>query len=275
VRHVIAVASGKGGVGKSTTAVNLALAMSARHRRVGILDADIYGPSIPRLLGLDPALASSSSATPSSSAAPSRSPSWLKPQVRNGKLVPLENYGVGCMSLGFLVDPGVAMAWRGPMVMSALDQLLFDVDWGHAGTLDVLVVDMPPGTGDIHLSLTQRISLSGGVVVSTPQDLALMDARRGADMFAKVGVPVLGVVENMSSFTCPACGEVTPLFGQGGAERTARELGLRFLGGVPLHLHIRECSDAGEPVTALEPHSPLARHYALLADQILAQLDGE
>mmetsp|Transcript_34400 Transcript_34400/g.86390 ORF Transcript_34400/g.86390 Transcript_34400/m.86390 type:complete len:334 (-) Transcript_34400:269-1270(-) len=274
VRHVIAVASGKGGVGKSTTAVNLALAMSARHRRVGVLDADISGPSIPRLLGLDAALISEPGASTVDDS-PSRRD--LRPTVRDGKLVPLENYGVRCMSIGFLVEPDVAVAWRGPMVMSALDQLLFDVRWAgdDEAPLDVLVVDLPPGTGDVHLSLMQRVSLSGGVVVSTPQDLALMDARRGAALFAKMQVPVLGLVENMSSFACPACGEVTPLFGCGGAESTARRMRLPFLGGVPLHLRLRETSDAGTPVTVLEPTSPLAQHYVLIADQILAQLDEQ
>lgn len=227
VRSVVAVASGKGGVGKSTVAVNLAVALAQSGLTVGLLDADIYGPSLPRMLGLE-----------------------RKPEVRGGKMIPLEAWGVKCMSIGFLVDGDAAMVWRGPMATGALTQMLGQVEWGE---LDVLVVDMPPGTGDIQLTLAQKARLAGAVVVSTPQDIALIDARRGVKMFSQVNVPVLGIVENMSYFSCPHCGGRTDLFGHGGAAAEAARIGVPFLGEVPLLLEIRETGDAGTPVCAAAP----------------------
>ena len=217
VAHIIAVASGKGGVGKSTTAVNLAVALAQQGLRVGLLDADIYGPSLPRMLGLS-----------------------RKPEVVDGQMIPLEAWGLKVMSIGFLVDADTAMIWRGPMVMGALEQMMGQVAWG---ALDVMVVDMPPGTGDAQLTMAQRVSLSGAVIVSTPQDIALIDARRGVRMFEKTLVPVLGIIENMSVFCCPNCGHATPLFGHGGARREAETLGVPFLGEVPLLLDIRTTGD--------------------------------
>ena len=225
VRAVVAVASGKGGVGKSTLACNLAVALAAAGQRVGLLDADIYGPSAPKLFGLSG-----------------------RPTLRDGRLLePMEAHGVKVMSIGFLVDETSAMIWRGPMVTSALTQLLREVAWGE---LDVLIVDMPPGTGDAQLTMAQTVPLAGAVIVSTPQDLALIDARRGVAMFQKVEVPILGIVENMSSFVCPCCGTVSDVFGKGGARREAEALGVPFLGEVPLAGAIRELSDAGRPVVA-------------------------
>ncbi len=247
VRHIIAVASGKGGVGKSTTAVNFALALQARGLKIGVLDADIYGPSMPRLLGIKG-----------------------KPQQLAGdKLAPMEAYGLKVMSMGFLVDEETPMIWRGPMVMSALSQMLKDVAWGE---LDVLVVDMPPGTGDAQLTMAQQVPLAGAVIVSTPQDLALIDARKGLNMFRKVDVPVLGIVENMSTFVCPHCGSATDIFAHGGAKSEAERLGVPFLGEVPLTLAIRETSDAGKPVVASDPKSPAAEAYRNIAEIAWAEL---
>jgi ATP-binding protein involved in chromosome partitioning len=248
VKHIVAVASGKGGVGKSTTAVNLAVALAQQGHRVGLLDADIYGPSLPRMLGLS-----------------------AKPELRDGSMVPLRAWGLQAMSIGFLVDPDTAMIWRGPMVMGALEQMMGQVHWG---ALDVLVVDMPPGTGDAQLTMAQRVSLSGAVIVSTPQDIALIDARRGVRMFEKTLVPVLGLIENMSTFNCPNCGHVTELFGHGGARREAEALGIPFLGEVPLLLDIRVKGDAGTPITAAAPDSAAAKAFAAIAARVWDGLAG-
>jgi ATP-binding protein involved in chromosome partitioning len=248
VANIIAVASGKGGVGKSTTAVNFALALKEQGLRVGILDADIYGPSMPRLLGLK----------------------GQPQQVSGNKLAPMEAYGLKVMSMGFLVDEETPMIWRGPMVMSALSQMLKDVAWGE---LDVLVVDMPPGTGDAQLTMAQQVPLAGAVIVSTPQDLALIDARKGLNMFRKVNVPVLGIVENMSTFICPHCGEPSNIFGHGGARAEALRLGVPFLGEVPLTLEIRETSDEGRPVVATNPSSPAAEAYREIAARAFSELE--
>jgi len=246
---MIAVASGKGGVGKSTTAVNLALGLQAIGLKVGILDADIYGPSQPRLLGLNG-----------------------RPQVAGGnKLRPMEAYGLKAMSMGFLVDEGTPIIWRGPMVVSALTQMLRDVTWGD---LDALVIDMPPGTGDVQLTMAQQVPLSGAIIVSTPQDLALIDARKGLNMFRKVDVPVLGIIENMSFFVCPKCGERSDIFGHGGAKLEAEKLGIAFLGGVPLHMDIRQTSDEGQPITATSPNGPHAKIYRDIATRAWAELNA-
>ena len=247
VRWIIAVASGKGGVGKSTTACNLALAMAALGLKVGVLDADIYGPSMPKLFQLKG-----------------------QPRILTGRtLAPLEGYGVKVMSIGFVVDVDKAMVWRGPMVASAITQMLRDVAWGE---LDVLVVDLPPGTGDAQLTLAQNTPLAGAVIVSTPQDLALIDARRGAAMFREVGVPLLGLVENMSYFVCDDCGKRHHIFGHGGARAEAERLGVPFLGEVPLDPEIRERSDAGLPVVVTDPDGPHALIYRDIASRILADL---
>jgi len=249
ISAVIAVASGKGGVGKSTTALNLALGLRDLGLRVGLLDADIYGPSIPRLTGLRE-----------------------KPELNDErKMIPLQRFGLSIMSIGFLVEEDTAMIWRGPMVMSAITQMLRDVAWG---TLDVLVVDMPPGTGDAQLTLAQNVPLKGAVIVSTPQDLSLIDARRGLAMFRKVNVPVLGIVENMSYFQCPHCGERSDIFGHGGARHEAERLGVPFLGEVPLHMSIRATSDAGNPVVESEPDGPHAEVYRAIAANVRDQLQG-
>jgi ATP-binding protein involved in chromosome partitioning len=248
VANIIAVASGKGGVGKSTTAVNLALGLHAKGLKVGVLDADIYGPSMPRLLGLK---------------------GQPQQQLGGNKLEPMVAYGLKVMSMGFLVDEETPMIWRGPMVMSALSQMLKDVAWGE---LDVLVVDMPPGTGDAQLTMAQQVPLAGAVIVSTPQDLALIDARKGLNMFRKVNVPVLGIVENMSTFICPHCGERSDIFGHGGAKSEAERLGVPFLGEVPLTLVIRETSDQGRPIVVSEPSSPGAIAYRQIADRTWAEL---
>ena len=245
-RFVIAVASGKGGVGKSTTAVNLAVALAAAGRRVGLLDADVHGPSIPTMLGAHD-----------------------RPPVQDGAIVPAEAWGVRALSLGMMVDRDAAMIWRGPMVMGALEQLMGQAAWGR---LDVMVVDMPPGTGDAQLTMAQRVNLAGAVIVSTPQDLALHDARRGVRMFEKTGVPILGLVENMSMFCCPNCGHETALFGHGGARREAAALGVPFLGEVPLLLEVREAADRGTPIVAAAPDSPAARAYRAIADAVWARL---
>jgi ATP-binding protein involved in chromosome partitioning len=247
IEAIIAVASGKGGVGKSTTAVNLALALKANGLRVGILDADVYGPSMPRLLGI----------------------TGRPQQIENRIIVPMENFGIKVMSMGFLVDEGTAMIWRGPMVQSALMQMLREVAWGD---LDVLVVDMPPGTGDAQLTMAQQVPLSGAVIVSTPQDLALIDARKGLNMFNKVEVPVLGIVENMSYFIAPDTGNRYDIFGHGGARAEAEAIGVPFLGEVPLTISIREHSDAGTPVVVAEPDSPQTAVYLSIAEKVWAQV---
>ncbi|MGD9786091.1 MAG: iron-sulfur cluster carrier protein ApbC [Hyphomicrobiaceae bacterium] len=251
VRHLVAVASGKGGVGKSTTAVNLALGFKSNGLKVGILDADIYGPSQPRLLGL--------------SGQPDRMPD-------SNALRPMVGYGIKAMSMGFLIDEGTPVVWRGPMVVSALNQMLRDVAWGD---LDVIVIDMPPGTGDVQLSMAQQVPLSGAVIVSTPQDLALIDARKGLNMFRKVDVPVLGIIENMSFFVCSKCGERHEIFGHGGAEKEASKLGVPFLGGIPLHIDIRSKSDAGQPITATEPDGVHAQIYRELAAKVWQQVESQ
>jgi ATP-binding protein involved in chromosome partitioning len=247
VKHIIAVASGKGGVGKSTTAVNLALGLAANGVSTGLLDADIYGPSMPRMLDVKE-----------------------KPESIDGKqLKPIERYGIKTMSIGYIVAEDTPMIWRGPMVSSALEQMLRDVQWGE---LDVLVVDMPPGTGDAQLTLAQRVALAGAVIVSTPQDIALVDARKGLNMFRKVAVPVLGIVENMSYFLCPKCGERSEIFGHGGAREEADKLGVPFLGEVPLHLDIRTTSDSGHPIVVAQPESAHAQVYKNIAGRVWKQL---
>jgi ATP-binding protein involved in chromosome partitioning len=250
VEAIIAVASGKGGVGKSTTAVNLALALRDLGLKVGILDADIYGPSLPKLLAIRE-----------------------KPETAGGnRLKPIERYRMPVMSIGFLIEEETPMIWRGPMVMSALTQMLREVEWG---TLDVLVVDMPPGTGDAQLTMAQQVPLKGAVIVSTPQDLALIDARRGIAMFRRVNVPILGIVENMSTFICPHCGTRSDIFGHGGARHEAERLSVPFLGEVPLDMTIRENSDAGRPVVAVAPDGLLAKAYRDIAARVREQLAGE
>lgn len=249
IAAIIAVASGKGGVGKSTTAVNLALALRELGLKVGLLDADIYGPSLPKLLAIDE-----------------------KPETAGGtRLKPIVRFGLPAMSIGFLIGAETAMVWRGPMVVSALTQMLREVEWGE---LDVLLVDMPPGTGDAQITMAQQVPLRGAVIVSTPQDLALADARRGIAMFQKVSVPILGIVENMSYFHCPACGERADIFGHGGARAEARRLGVPFLGEVPLHMAIRETSDSGTPVVASDPQGPHAAAYREIAARLRDELAG-
>lgn len=248
VKHVIAVASGKGGVGKSTTACNLALALKSLGLAVGVLDADIYGPSMPKLFALKG-----------------------RPRLKTGRILePLDGYGVAVMSIGFLVDEETPMIWRGPMVISAITQMLREVDWGQ---LDVLVVDMPPGTGDAQLTMAQQVPLSGAVIVSTPQDLALIDARRGVAMFQKVDVPILGIVENMSYFVCPNCGTRHDIFAHGGARAEAGRVGVPFLGEVPLTMEIRERADSGMPILVVEPDGVHARLYRDIAAKVWRQLE--
>ena len=250
VGAIVAVASGKGGVGKSTTAINLALGLRDLGLKVGVLDADIYGPSVPKLLAIRG-----------------------RPETLGGnRLRPMTGYGLTVMSIGFLVAEDTPMIWRGPMVMSALTQMLREVEWG---TLDVMIVDMPPGTGDAQLTMAQQVPLAGAVIVSTPQDLALIDARRGVEMFKRVNVPVLGIIENMSYFVCPKCGERHDIFGHGGAHAEADKLGVPFLGEVPLHMAIRETSDAGRPVVATDPDGPHAKVYREIAARVRDRLKGQ
>jgi ATP-binding protein involved in chromosome partitioning len=247
VKAIVAVASGKGGVGKSTTAVNLAMALAASGLAVGVLDADIYGPSLPRMMGITD-----------------------KPTSEDGHILkPLEKYGVKCMSIGFLVPEDSPTIWRGPMVMSALEQMLRDVAWGE---LDVMIVDMPPGTGDAQLTISQRVPLAGAVIVSTPQDIALLDARKGLNMFRKVDVPVLGIIENMSTFICPHCGGQSDIFGHGGARAEAEILNVDFLGEVPLHMDIRKTSDDGTPIVVSAPDGPHALAYRAIAEAVWAKI---
>jgi len=249
IKTILAVASGKGGVGKSTTAVNLALSLSALGMKVGLLDADIYGPSLPRLMGMKE-----------------------RPEIREDRIVPLEHYGIKVMSMGFLQDEESPVIWRGPMVVSALMQMVREVDWGP---LDVLVLDMPPGTGDAQLTMAQQVPLTGAVIVSTPQDLALIDARKGLKMFRNVDVPIFGIVENMSTFLCPHCGKTSDIFGHGGAEAEAKKLNVMFLGAVPLHMDIRKHSDDGMPIVYAEPDGPHARIYQGIALKVAAKLFPE
>src|SRR5215217_3017603 len=242
VKNIVAVASGKGGVGKSTTAVNLALALAAEGAKVGILDADIYGPSQPMMMGIDG-----------------------RPESSDGKTMePMENYGVQVMSIGFLVNQDEAMIWRGPMATQALEQLLRQTNWGD---LDYLIVDLPPGTGDIQLTLSQRVPLTGAVIVTTPQDIALIDARKAVTMFEKVGVPILGVVENMAVHVCSNCGHAEHIFGEGGGKRYAQEKGIEYLGALPLAMHIREQADSGKPTVVSDPDSEAAKIYKSVARQ--------
>ncbi len=243
IKHIIAVASGKGGVGKSTTAVNLAIAFAQNGLKTGLLDADIYGPSIPRMLNLKG-----------------------KPQARDDKkLIPMERYGLATMSMGFLIAEDAPMIWRGPMVHSAITQLFRDVAWGDR---DIMIVDMPPGTGDAQLTMAQTVPLSGAVIVSTPQDIALIDARKGLNMFRRVDVPVLGIIENMSYFLCPHCGERSDIFSHGGAHTEATALDVPFLGEIPLNIAVRETSDAGTPITHTQPDGDIAKIYKGIAEKV-------
>ena len=249
VGAVLAVASGKGGVGKSTTSANLALALSAIGLRVGLLDSDIYGPSIPSLTGTSGPL-----------------------DIVDGKIEPKDAYSIKVMSMGFMMEEDNPVIWRGPMIVSALMQMVNEVNWG---TLDVLVLDMPPGTGDAQLTMAQQVPLAGAVIVSTPQDLALIDARKGLKMFQNVDVPILGIIENMSSFICPHCGESSDIFGHGGAKDEAIKLGVPFLGAIPLHMDIRKHSDEGKPTMVAEPNGPHAKIYKAIALNVATQLRGD
>ncbi|KAJ4726829.1 Cytosolic Fe-S cluster assembly factor NBP35 [Melia azedarach] len=249
VTDVIAVASGKGGVGKSTTAVNLAVALASKCQlKVGLLDADVYGPSVPIMMNIH-----------------------QKPEVtKDMKMVPIENYGVKCMSMGFLVPNNSPVVWRAPMVISALRKMSREVDWGN---LDILVIDMPPGTGDAQLTTTQTLQLSGALIVSTPQDVALIDARKGITMFSKVSVPILGLVENMSCFMCPHCGEPSYIFGKGGARKTAAEMDLKIVGEIPIETEIRKGSDEGVPIVISAPDSAVSRAYGEVAVNVVNRLE--
>lgn len=243
VKNVIAVASGKGGVGKSTTAVNLALALAAEGARVGMLDADIYGPSLPMMLGIDG-----------------------RPESADGQTMePLEGHGLQANSIGFLIEQDNPMVWRGPMVTSALEQLLRQTNWHD---LDYLIVDMPPGTGDVQLTLSQKVPVTGAVIVTTPQDIALLDAKKGLKMFEKVGIPILGIVENMAVYCCPNCGHVEHIFGHGGGEKMCADYGVDLLGSLPLNLSIREQADSGRPTVVAEPDSPVAEMYRAIARKV-------
>jgi ATP-binding protein involved in chromosome partitioning len=249
VKSIVAVASGKGGVGKSTTATNLALGLATLGLKVGVLDADIYGPSQPRMMGISG-----------------------RPNSADGKiLTPMTNYGIECMSMGFLVAEDTPMIWRGPMVQSALQQMLRDVAWGE---LDIMIVDMPPGTGDAQLTMAQQVPLTGAVIVSTPQDIALLDARKGLNMFRKVDVPVFGIIENMSLFVCPNCGHESHIFSHGGAKREAEKLGMEFLGEVPLDIEIRETSDSGRPIVVSNPDSPHAKVFVSMAERVWQKVEA-
>jgi len=249
VGAIVAVASGKGGVGKSTTAVNLAVALARMGLKVGLLDADIYGPSLPRMLGQS-----------------------RKPELRGDQMLPIPAWGLSAMSIGFLVEEETPMIWRGPMVMGALEQMMGQVAWGK---LDIMIVDMPPGTGDAQLTMAQRVALAGAVIVSTPQDIALLDARRGVRMFERTNVPVLGLIENMSYFCCPACNHRAEIFGHGGARREAARLGCEFLGEVPLLLDIRSAADAGTPIVAADPDGEAAQAFSAIARRLWEKLrDG-
>lgn len=251
ISHVVVVASGKGGVGKSTTAVNLALALQRQGMKVGLFDADIYGPSQPLMLGV----------------------AGSRPRIINGKeMEPITAHGIKCNSVGFLVDENQAMVWRGPMVVGAFNQILNDTQWGQ---LDFLIIDMPPGTGDIQLSLAQSVPVTGAVIVTTPQDVALLDAKRGIEMFRKVNVPILGVVENMGLHICSKCGHEEHIFGEGGADRIAKNYGVELLGSLPLDGRIREQCDAGTPAVSADPNGAVAGIYARIAQRVREQLAGE
>ncbi len=250
IRSIVAVASGQGGVGSSTTTVNLAIALSQLGLKVGVFDADIFGPSMPRMLNIHE-----------------------QPSSPDGRsLLPLENYGLKVMSMGFLVPEDSPVIWRGPMVMGALEQMMRDVRWGE---LDIMLVDMPPGTGDTQLTMSQRVPLTGAVIVSTPQDIALLDARKGLNMFRKVEVPVLGIIENMSTYICPNCGHEEHIFGHGGARKEADRLNTEFLGELPLNIEIRETSDRGEPITVIKPGSPHAQAYRKIAERVWAKVQAQ
>ncbi len=246
VKHIIAVASGKGGVGKSTTSVNLALALSKLGYSVGIMDADIFGPSLPTLLGISE-----------------------RPKIKDRVITPIEKFGVKAMSIGMIIDVDQPVVWRGPRVMGATQQLLRDVNWAP---LDILIVDMPPGTGDVQITMVQQVPLSGAVIISTPQDLALIDARKGLAMFEKVGTPILGIIENMSTFFCPSCGAESQIFGHGGAKEIANKKDAPFLGAVSLHMDIRETADRGIPIVVNDPKSPLTKAYFIIAGKIAVSL---
>lgn len=246
VKHVVAVASGKGGVGKSTVAANLAVMLGRLGYRTGLLDSDIYGPSVPMMFGIDE-----------------------KPRVDGNRIIPFEKYGIKVMSLGFILETDTPVIWRGPMVMRAIEQMLGDVEWG---ALDYLVLDLPPGTGDAQLTVTQKVALAGAVIVTTPQDVALIDARKGLAMFKKVNVPVIGIIENMSTFICPHCGEATDIFKRGGGERTAGLLGTAFLGRVPLDPKIVEGGDKGVPIVVAEAQGPHADAFRHLAESVVEEV---
>ncbi len=249
IKHIIAIASGKGGVGKSTVAVNLALALAKEGARTGILDADIYGPSQPAMLGA----------------------SGERPVLKEKKFQPIERHGIQSMSIGYLIDPNAAMMWRGPMIGKAMEQMLHDTQWGD---LDYLIVDLPPGTGDIQLSLCQKIPVSGAVIVTTPQDLALLDVTRACEMFVKLKVPILGIVENMSLYHCPHCGHEEAIFGEGGAAKLARQYGVNVLGAIPLAISIREMTDSGQPPVVQEPDSHYAKAFREIARTIASKFRG-